>query len=89
MFRNLIFLVGFFRKKLDRYRLYAENDRLVFLFLMISVLLLLSFKTTSGQGQQSVIGLALGDYIEETSAFINLNFRPQEDDFFLSQSSAV
>lgn len=89
MFRNLIFLLGFFRKKLDRYRLYAENDRLVFLFLMISVLLLLSFKTTSGQGQQSVIGLALGDYIEETSAFINLNFRPQEDEFFLSQSSTV
>ncbi len=85
----LIFLSGFFRKNLAIYRRYAENDRLVLLFLMISVLLLLSFKTTSGQGQQSVISLALEDYIEETSAFIDLNFRPQEDDFFLSQSSTV
>ncbi len=76
-------------KNLNKYKSYAENDRLVFLFLMMSVLLLLSFKTTSGQGQQSVISLALEDYIEETSAFIDLNFRPQEDDFFLSQSSAV
>ena len=89
MFRNLIFLTGFFRKSLDRYKTYAENNRLVLLVLIISVILLLSFKTTSGQGQQSIISRALEGYIEETSAFIDLDFRPQEDDFFLSQSSAV
>lgn len=89
MFRNLIFLTGFFRKSLDRYKPYAENDRLVLLVLIVSVALLLSFKTTSGQGQQSIISRALEGYIEETAAFIDLNFEPQEDDFFLSQSSAV
>jgi len=80
---------GFFKKNLAKYKSYAENDRLVLFVLIASVIVLFSFKTTAGQGQGTVLSLAVEDYIEETSAFINLNAEPADEDFFLSQTLSV
>lgn len=92
MFKNLqavVFLFGFFKKNLVKYKSYAENDRLVLFVLLISVITLFSFKTTSGQGQDTFLSLAVEDYIEESSALINLNVGSNDDDFFLSQASSL
>lgn len=90
MFRNpqaVAFLLGFFRKTLGRYKPYAENDRLILMVLIMSAVLLFSFKTSSGQGQATILGQALEGYIEETAAFIDLEAQPEENDFFLNQAS--
>ena len=88
MFRNpqaVAFLLGFFRRTFGKYKLYAENDRLVLTVLIISAVLLFSFKTSSGQGQRNFLGQALESYIEETAAFIDLGAQPEENEFFLNQ----
>ncbi|MEK7537016.1 MAG: M23 family metallopeptidase [Patescibacteria group bacterium] len=91
MFLNpeVIAFFGFFKKNLAKYKSYVENDRLVLFILITSVIILFSFKTTSGQGQGTVLSLAVEDYIEETSALINLNTEPADGDFFLSQTLSV
>ncbi|MBI2003545.1 MAG: M23 family metallopeptidase [Parcubacteria group bacterium] len=92
MFKNpqaAIFFFGFFKKNFNKYKSYAENDRMVFFILLISVIALFSFKTTSGQGQGTLLSLAVDDYIEESSAFIYLNAGSDDDDFFLSQAPSV
>src|SRR3989344_3450693 len=92
MFRNpqaVVFLFGFFRKSFNKCRPYAENDRLVLFVLVASVFILFSFKATSGQGEATLLSLAVEDYIEETSAFVDLNTGPDDEDFFLSQSASA
>lgn len=88
MFRNpqaVGFLLGFFRRNLNKYKSYTENDLFVLLVVLTSVILLFFFKTTSGQGQGTVLSQAVEDYIEETAAFIDSNIGPDENDFFLAQ----
>ena len=92
MFRNpqaAAFLAGFFRRTFGKYKPYAENDRLVLMVLIVSAVLLFSFKTSSGQGQRSFLGQALEGYIEETAAFIDLDAEPEENDFFLNQVPSI
>ena len=90
MSRLTLIFWGIFKEKLNKYQNLLERDRLVFFILIIISALLLSFKTTSGQGQDTLLGKAIENYfIEETAAFINLNLQPEENDFFLSQSGAV
>ena len=89
MFRTALILWGTFRKNIYKYSNLMELDRPVVFILIIFSILALSFKTTSGQGQQSVLGRALEGYIEETSSFINLNVRPDENNLFLSESPSV
>lgn len=92
MFKNpqlAAFLFGFFRKNLNKYKSYAENDRLVLFVLIIFSVILFSLKTTSGQGQGTILSLAVEDYIEETSAFIDLNPEPSDEDFFLNQAPSL
>ena len=89
MFKNpqaIVFLSGFFKRSLNKYRPYAENDWLALFILIILSVVLFSFKTTSGQGQATILGLAVEDYIEETSAFIESGLEPAEKDFFLNQA---
>jgi murein DD-endopeptidase MepM/ murein hydrolase activator NlpD len=78
------FLLGFLKRTLGRYRIYADNDRLILFFLIMSAVLLFSFKTSSGQGQTTILGHALEGYIEETAAFVDLISEPEENDFFLN-----
>lgn len=73
----------------NKYKSYVENDRLVMFVLIALVIILFSFKTTSGQGQDTLLSLAAEDYIEETSALINLNAEPADEDFFLSQTLLI
>ncbi|MBI4117399.1 MAG: peptidoglycan DD-metalloendopeptidase family protein [Parcubacteria group bacterium] len=82
-------MFGFFKKNLAKYKSYAENDRLVLFVLIASVIILFFFKTTSGQGQDTLLSLAVEEYIEETSALVNLNTEPTDEDFFLSQTISV
>ena len=92
MFKNpqaAAFLLGFFRRTFEKYKSYTENDRLILMVLIISAVLLFSFKTSSGQGQTTILGQALEGYIEETAAFIDLNVEPEENDFFLNQVPLV
>ena len=89
MFKNpqaAAFLFGFFKKSLNKYKPYAENDQLVLFVLIIFSVILFSLKTTSGQGQGTILSLAVEDYIEETSASIDLNTEPSDEDFFLNQA---
>lgn len=89
MFKNpqvVAFLSEFFRRTFAKYQPYAENDRLVLMILIMSAILLFSFKTSSGQGQTNVLSQTLEGYIEETAAFIDLDARPEENDFFLNQA---
>lgn len=88
MFKNpqaAVFLLAFFKKTFSKYKSCAENDRLVLMILIMSAILLFSFKTSSGQGQTTILGRALEGYIEETAAFIDLNVEPEENNFFLNQ----
>ena len=94
MFRNpqaVVFLAGFFKKSFAKYKVYAQNDQMALIVLIFSVILLFSFKTTSGQGQDTVLSQTVGDYIEETAAFIDSNFAPlrSESDFFLAQAGSL
>ncbi len=89
MFRQTLFFFGLFRKNLGKYANSPGNDRMAVSVMIILAVLLFSFKTTSGQGQQSFLGRALEEYIEETAAFIDLNVPPDEGEFFLSQGQMV
>lgn len=77
---------GFLRRNLDKYKSYSKNDRFILFVLISSVILLFSFKTTSGQGQATVLSQTVEDYIEETAAFIDSNIGLRENDFFLAQA---
>ena len=89
MFRQTLFFFGFLRKNLDKYLSSPGNDRMALSVMVILAILLFSFKTSSGQGQQSFLGRALEEYIEETAAFIDLSVPPDEGDLFLSQGQMV
>lgn len=92
MFRNPqvpAFLLGFFRRTFEKYKPYAAKDRLVLMILIMSAVLLFSFKTSSGQGQTTILGQALEGYIEETAAFIDLGAEPDENSFFLNQAPSI
>ncbi len=103
MFKQVLFFWAIFRKNpqgegsqiakqfgnrlIYKYQSITEKDRLVVFILVISAILLFSFKTTSGQGQDTLLARALEGYIEETSAFVGAKVQPDEKDFFLSQSA--
>ncbi len=86
MFGIIPLFWSIFNKSLYKFQSFYKKDHLVVFILIIFSILLLSFKTTSGQGQGTLLGRALEGYIEETAAFIDLNFEPRENDFFLSQA---
>lgn len=89
MFRQALIFLGFFKKNLDKYAGFSGNDRIAVSVMVILAILLFSFKTSSGQGQQSFLGRALEGYIEETAAFVDLNVPATESDLFLNQGQLV
>lgn len=88
MFKEFSLFWTTFRKGLYKWD-FNEKDHLVVFILIIFSILFLSFRTSSGQGQQSTLSRALEGYIEETAAFIDLKRESEEDDLFLSQNPFV
>ena len=89
IFRQFLVFVRFLGKNQNKYPDSLEKDSIVLSVMVILIVLLFSFKTTSGQGQQSFLGMALEGYIEETAAFIDLNVPSEEGDIFLNQGRLV
>ncbi|MEK7579649.1 MAG: M23 family metallopeptidase [Patescibacteria group bacterium] len=86
MFKNpqAVLFFGLFKRNFNKYKSYAENERLVIFVFVALTVILFSFKSSSGQGQATLLSLAVEDYIEETSAFIDSRI-PSDNDLFLGQ----